>query len=66
MCEMLLHTDGFGLYPVSRLEYLRRISELGRLNTDFELPSTNYGIVQLRGGTRRLRAQELPAPRSST
>ncbi|HSQ70627.1 MAG TPA: hypothetical protein VLM41_11125, partial [Steroidobacteraceae bacterium] len=35
--------------PVSRLQYLRQASGLVRLNTDFDLPSTGYGIVQLQG-----------------
>ena len=60
MREMLLHTDDVGLYPVSRLEYLQRISGLVRLDTGFELPSTNCGIVQPWGGTRRVRTHKPP------
>jgi DNA-binding transcriptional LysR family regulator len=46
---ILLRTDGIGIYPVSMMRGATRPAPLIELHADFELPSTAYGIVWLRG-----------------
>ena len=49
MRELLLHTDGIGLYLPSQVREDVRAGRLAVLDVDFDLPSTAYGIVRLRG-----------------
>lgn len=51
MREIVRRTDGLALCPRQPLEADLRAGQLTLLDTDFELPTTNYGIATLSGRT---------------
>jgi DNA-binding transcriptional LysR family regulator len=51
MIELVLLTDGVGLYPTSLLRDHRRAHQLAVLDTRLDLPSTGYGIATAINGT---------------
>lgn len=49
MRELLLHTDGLGLCLPSQVREDVQAGRLALLKVDFDLPSTGYGVMRLRG-----------------
>lgn len=52
MCELIMRTDGIGLCALEQMQRRHWARVFAALDVDFDLPSTGYGIVSLRGRSR--------------